>query len=221
MALITFPARWRKRIARVLLCLTAAAAISLYVCNKIIVTQTKGKLYGDIHTIPSNKVGILLGTSKYIGSGFINRYYQYRLDAAAELLRAGKIKYLVLSGDNGRNDYNEPEQMRADLIRAGIDSTVLFLDYAGFRTFDSMIRLREIFGQSSVTVISQRFHNERAIYIASRLHINAIGYNARDVHFAGGFKTMLREKLARVKVILDFLMNIQPRYLGDPVKIPA
>ena len=211
----------RKKLLRFTSIVALLILAGVYVCNGIIVRSTQGKLYNDLSRLPANKVGLLLGTSKYLSSGYVNLYYQYRIDAAAELLRSGKIKYLVLSGDNGRNDYNEPEQMRADLIRAGVDSNALYLDYAGFRTFDSMIRLREIFGQNSVTVISQRFHNERAIYIATRLHIQAIGYNAKDVHYAGGFKTMLREKLARVKVILDFLISTKPRYLGEPVNIPA
>ena len=120
----------------------------------------------------------------------------------------------MISGDNGRRGYNEPESMRSDLIRAGIDSTVLFLDYAGFRTFDSIKRLKEIFGQDSVTIISQAFHNERAIYIAGKEGITAIGFNARDVGGGEGFRTAIREKLARVKVFLDQAFGKKPRFLA-------
>lgn len=91
----------------------------------------------------------------------------------------------------------------------------------GFRTFDSIVRLKEIFGQESVTIISQPFHNERAIYIASKEGIAAIGFNAKDVNARYGFKTQLREKLARVKVFADYLFSVKPKYLGDKIIIPA
>ena len=109
--------------------------------------------------------------------------------------------------------------MRADLMAAGVDSAVIYLDYAGFRTFDSMVRLREIFGQDSVTVISQKFHKERALYIAGREKIAAIGYNARDVGQASGMRVKFREKLARVKVFLDYLLGEKPKFLGERVII--
>ena len=111
--------------------------------------------------------------------------------------------------------------MRVDLIRAGIDSTILYLDYAGFRTFDSIKRLKEVFGQDSVTIISQKFHNERAIYIACKEGMTAIGFNARDVGAEEGFWTEVREKLARVKVFLDEAIGKQPKFLGQRIQIPS
>lgn len=111
--------------------------------------------------------------------------------------------------------------MRNDLIAAGIDSTIIFRDYAGFRTFDSMIRAREIFGQTSLTIISQPFHNQRAIYIASRESINAIGFNAKDVGGSNGIKVQTREKLARVKVFVDYIFGVKPKFLGPKVEIPG
>jgi SanA protein len=125
---------------------------------------------------------------------------------------------MIISGDNGRPEYNEPEMMREDLIKAGIDSTRLYLDYAGFRTFDSIARLKEVFGQDSVTVVSQLFHNERAIFIASKEGIVANGYNARDRPGGEGF--YLREKLARVKVFVDYLIATKPKFLGNKVVLP-
>jgi SanA protein len=109
--------------------------------------------------------------------------------------------------------------MRTDLINSGIDSANIYLDFAGFRTFDSMIRLREIFGQNAVTVISQRFHNERAIYIASKENIAAIGFNATDLNNSNGLKIQIREKFARVKVFLDFLFGTKPKFLGEKIQI--
>ncbi len=188
-------------------------------CNNRVNKAGEGKLFSAVEAVPANHVGLLLGTGKYLGSGAINPYYQYRVEAAAKLLADGKINYLVISGDNSRKAYNEPEMMRADLVAAGIDSSRIFLDYAGFRTFDSMVRLREIFSQQCVTVISQKFHNERALFIAQKEGIAAIGFNAKDVSASAGFKTQLREKLARVKVFIDYLLATEPRFLGPKVSI--
>ena len=197
------------------------AFAGIYLSNRIIAKSAVGKLYSNTDEIPCNKVGLLLGTSKFVGTDKReNPFYNFRIAAAVQLIRAGKIKYLIISGDNSRDDYNEPASMRSDLINAGVDSSIIYLDYAGFRTFDSLKRLKEIFDQDSVTIISQQFHNERAIYIASRMEISAIGFNAKDVSASTGFKTNIREKFARVKVFLDFWFGTKPRYLGEKVSIP-
>jgi len=192
----------------------------LYVCDSAIENGTRGKLYFDINKVPYNKVGLLLGTSKYVGRGYYNFFYKYRIEAAVDLYKAGKVKYIIVSGDNGTKSYNEPEMMRNDLMKGGVDSSHIYLDYAGFRTFDSVVRLKEIFGQDSVTIISQPFHNERAIYIALKEGINAIGYNAQDVNQPAGFKTRVREKFARVKVFLDYMFGKKPKFLGQKIIIP-
>jgi SanA protein len=204
-----------------LLAIIPICLIAVFLCNKIIRDTAAGKLYTDAKAIPFNKVGLLLGTSKHLASGYPNLYYNYRIEAATRLLKEGKIKYLIISGDNGRKEYSEPEDMRADLMAAGIDSSVIFLDYAGFRTFDSVVRLKEIFSQDSVTIISQPFHNERALYMASKEGITAIGFNATGVSAKYGFRVQLREKLARVKVFVDYWLGKKPRFLGSKVNIPA
>lgn len=206
-----------------LIALTLLAGIIIlliFYCDQRVRSAAQGKTFSDVNDVPHNHVGLLLGTAKHLKIGGVNPYYSYRITAAAQLLQTSKIDYLVISGDNGRQEYNEPEMMRADLIAAGIDSSRIFLDYAGFRTFDSMIRLREIFSQHTVTIISQKFHNERALYIAKREGITAIGFNAKDVTAAAGLRTQLREKLARVKVFADYLFNTEPKFLGPKVNIP-
>ena len=209
-----------KMLLMVLIFLAVIGVLTIYICNKAIAKATEGKLFSDTNSIPYNKVGLLLGTSKYLANGSVNYYYSFRIAAAVKLINAGKIKYIIVSGDNSRQDYDEPTQMQQDLIKAGIDSSIIYLDYAGFRTFDSIVRLKEIFGQDSATVISQPFHNERAIYIASQEGITAVGFNARDVSTATGFRVQLREKLARVKVFLDYVFNKKPKFLGKKVIIP-
>lgn len=213
--------RKRKILLYSLLVLIPVCLIAIFLCNRIISNTAKGKLYTDIKSIPYNRVGLLLGTSKFLNSGYRNYYYDYRIEAATRLLKEGKIKYLIISGDNGRKEYNEPEDMRADLMAAGIDSSVIFLDYAGFRTFDSIVRLKAIFSQDSVTIISQPFHNERAIYLATKEGIHAVGFNAADVSTKQGFRVQMREKLARVKVFVDYWIGKKPKFLGSKVVIPA
>ena len=211
---------FKKRLFKISILVVSVVLLGIYFSNKLIANSADGKLYSDEKQIPFNRVGLLLGTSKFVGGEHHNPYYDYRIDATLKLIKAGKIKYLVISGDNGRKEYNEPALMRSDLINEGVDSAMIYLDYAGFRTFDSIIRLKEIFGQDSVTVISQAFHNERAIYIAGREGISAIGFNATDVENLQGLKTQIREKLARVKVILDFWVGTEPKFLGNKIAIP-
>ncbi|MES2617307.1 MAG: ElyC/SanA/YdcF family protein [Bacteroidota bacterium] len=206
----------------IFICIVAMAALvlsSIIYCDWRVRAAAEGKTFSTIDDVHYNHVGLLLGTGKYTRGGRLNPYYQYRIEATIALMKAGKIDCLIISGDNSRKDYSEPESMRADLIMAGIDSTRIYLDYAGFRTFDSMVRLREIFSQTNITIISQGFHNERALYIAQREGINAIGFNAQDVPASADLKIKLREKLARVKVFADYLFNTQPKFLGPKVAI--
>lgn len=189
-------------------------------CNYSIASAAKNKAYSSVENIPYNRVGLLLGTSKYTKNNQVNLFYKYRIDAALALLKSGKIKYLIISGDNRTRYYDEPTTMKNDLIAAGIDSCVLFLDFAGFRTFDSIVRLGKVFGEDSVTIVSQKFHNERALFIAERENIEAIAFNAQDVSARGGFATNVREKMARVKVYLDFLTSKKPKFLGQREYVP-
>ena len=181
--------------------------------------QTKNSVFESVELIPENTVGLLLGTSKFLKSGNPNQYFSNRINAAIELFEAGKIRIIVISGDNSKKHYNEPQDMKEELIKRGMPENKIYLDYAGFRTFDSMYRMREIFGQKKFTIISQKFHNERAIYIGNSLGLNSIGYNARDVDAYNGFKTKLREKFARVKVFIDLTFNKKPKFLGEKIII--
>ncbi|MFN8699862.1 MAG: vancomycin high temperature exclusion protein [Flavobacteriales bacterium] len=209
------PGRWKYGVVSLVIMIAL-----VWSCDYVIRRSAEGRVYTHVDDIPHRHVGLLLGTSKYLGSGVNNRYYQYRIDAALKLWQSGKVNVFVISGDNSRQDYNEPETMRNDLIAAGVDSTRIALDYAGFRTLDSVVRVKEIFSQDSITVISQRFHNERAIYLAGKHGIDAIGFNARDVEVSSGLKTQLREKFARVKVFVDQLFGVEPKFLGPKVVIP-
>jgi SanA protein len=192
-------------------------ALAAYKVGKV----SWGKTYGSIDQLPDHKAGLLLGTSKFLASGLVNIYWSNRINAADALLKQRKIKYLVISGDNSIKSYNEPRDMKDELVARGNDSTMIFLDYAGFRTLDSVVRLKKIFGQDSAIVISQGFHNERAIYLADNYGIALVGYNARDVSKRYGRWIRLRETLARTKAMLDLWLGTEPKFLGEMIPLPA
>lgn len=185
-----------------------------------IIAISKHYLFDDISKIPENKVGIVLGTSKYSISGGINPYFKYRMQAAADLYKSGKIKHVLVSGDNHLKGYNEPKQMKEYLVNLGVKSKDVSLDYAGFRTFDSMIRGKEVFGQTSFTIISQKFHNERAVFIAREKGIDAVAFNAKSPKFSNKMK--VREILAKFKAILDvYFLPTKPKFLGEKIEIES
>ena len=199
--------------------LTLLSLISILWANSTINEQTENKIFTETDSIPDNNVGLLLGTSKYLRNGKSNQYFSNRISATVQLYKAGKIKNIVISGDNSKKNYNEPEDMKNELIKYGIPENRIYLDFAGFRTYDSVFRIKEIFGQDKFTIISQEFHNQRAVYIANSLNLDAIGFNAKDVNAYNGFKTKIREKFARVKVFIDLIFDKKPKFLGDKIEI--
>ena len=195
-------------------------ALLLVLLADHLVSDMRHYTFEDANLIPYNKVGVILGTSKYLVDGRRNEYFQNRIDAAVTLFNHGKISYFLVSGDNATRSYNEPREMRRELIRAGIPSERIYSDYAGFRTLDSIVRANAVFGQRNYTIISQQFHNERALYLARHFGIQAIGFNARDVDAYSGLKTRVRELMARVLCLLDvYILDKQPKFLGDPILI--
>ena len=189
--------------------------------NAHVTNSVETIVFDQVGDLEKRHVALLLGTSKYAKKGKINLYYQYRLDATAKLYKAGKIDYVLVSGDNSTIHYNEPTTMLKDLIAMGVPENCIIQDFAGFRTLDSMVRSKEVFGQQKVTVISQRFHVERALFLAKNKGIEAIGFCAQDVSKSYGFKTRVREYLARIKMFADlYILNKEPKFLGDPIEIP-
>ncbi len=189
--------------------------------NFAAVLAGSGKLYDEIGEVPGERVGLVFGTSPWIGERE-NLYFRYRIEAAAELWKAGKLRCIIVSGDNEKRSYNEPEYMKDALVEAGVPAEMIIADYAGFRTLDTVYRAKEVFGAEKVTLISQRFHNERAAYLAKAKGLDFVGYNARDVDGQGGLKTKLREIGARVKMWLDVrILNTEPRFYGDPEELPG
>ncbi len=187
--------------------------------DNYILMEAEGQTFENTQQIPYNKVGLLLGTSKYLKDGSTNPYYRYRIEATVSLYKAQKIDFVLVSGDNGRTNYNEPLTFKNDLIKLGIPKDKIVLDYAGFSTLDSVIRAQKIFGLTAFTLISQKFHNDRAIFLANKNGINAIGYNAKTIFGKKALKTNMREYLARSKAFLDVIFKTKPKYLGSQISI--
>lgn len=183
-------------------------------------STAKGRTYSDVSLIPHRKVGVILGCSQRLSDGRANLFFRYRITAAAQLFKARKVDYVIVSGDNHVAGYDESSDMKRALVAAGVPESRIYCDYAGFRTLDSMVRAKAVFGQTEVTVISQEFHNQRAIYIAGHQGLDAIGFNARQVDAYNSFSTQIREQFARVKTVLDVnLLRTRPRFLGPRIEI--
>lgn len=208
---------------RLLLALPLAALIALALIGGsqwVIRQASDGRTYEVATLVPHRQAALVLGCSKLLANGRPNLFFRLRIEAAAALYHAGGADYLIVSGDNHRHGYDEPTDMRDALIAAGVPGERIYRDYAGFRTLDSVVRARDIFGQREIVIVSQPFHNERAIFIARGHGIDAIGFNAADVARFGGLRTKAREHLARCKTVLDvWLLGTAPKFLGPPVTL--
>ena len=190
-------------------CVMAFVCIVLMlICNQIVVNNAEGKAFSDIDSIKHNRVGLLLGTTPQARIGRITNYFFiYRIDAAEELYKAGKIEKILISGDeNSLDGINEPECMRDSLVARGVPASDIILDGKGYRTINSVINANKVFGLKSFTIISQEFHNERALYQAEHLGLdveNLQAFNARMPKSRRAFLTTIREYFARVKMFID------------------
>lgn len=191
--------------------LVFTGAMVVLASNWWVVRTTEGQIYFTIHALPANDVGLVLGTSKFVRTGKENLFFRYRMEATARLWKEGKVKYLILSGNNDSEYYNEPADMQRALVKLGVPASVMTLDYAGYRTFDSVVRCKDVFNQEKITIISQNFHNARALYIGNHEGIEAVAFAAQDVPDGYSLRTLIREYLARPYALLDvYLLRPQP-----------
>ena len=209
-----------KKIALLLLIFVGICIAALFSADFKIKNASGKFIFDEVKNIPTCKTALVLGTSKTLQNGNPNPYFTKRIHAATELYKSGKIQAIIVSGDNSVKGYNEPEEMKFDLMAAGIPEEKIFEDFAGFRTLDSVVRAKEIFGQQKIIIVSQQFHNERAIYLAQKNDIEAFGFNAKDVNRKFGFTTNVREKLARVKVFVDLFFGVDAKFGGEKILIP-
>lgn len=187
---------------------------SLFVVDRWVSYQARHQVFTQPQQIEQFDVAVVLGTSKYLGK-VLNEYYINRIQAAIDLYEQDKVSYFLLSGDNAHRSYNEPWTMKRDLLRAGIPEERIFLDYAGFRTLDSVVRAKEIFDTDNFLIISQKFHCERALFIANSHDINAKCFAVAGPSKHSGFQIRVREVFARAKAFLDiYIIHAQPKFLG-------
>src|ERR1043166_1103941 len=187
--MVMFPRRVRKG---VLIAFTILITCGLLVllANVWVVNSTSDKVFSDADSLPPHEVAVVLGTSARLGKGQPNPFFEYRIKTAAQLFHAGKVKYFIVSGDNRTRYYNEPEEMKVALVKSGVPDSVITLDYAGLRTLDTIVRCKEIFGQDTITIITQSFHCNRALFISKYYDMNAVAVMTDD--FAFGPRTYMR-----------------------------
>ena len=202
--------------------LLLAVPVALLLTNWWIIRQARAHLVTDLAKLPVNDVAIVLGTSKRIdGTRLRNPFFERRMKTAAQLYHAGKVRHLLVSGDNSTKNYDEPTWMRDALIGLGVPASAITLDYAGFRTLDSCVRIRKVFGQTRIYVVSQRFHLPRAVHLCRWAGVDAIGIVARDPRGASSrLKSTVREVPASAIAWAEaHIFGRGPKYLGNNIDI--
>ncbi len=203
-----------RKLLLILMLVASLFSIAVIGLDRWISYQTHSRIFHSIEDTPTREIALVLGTSKYIGKT-LNAYYTHRINAAQELFEHEKIEALLLSGDNAHRSYNEPWTMRRDMLKAGIPQSRIFLDYAGFRTLDSVIRANKVFNADKFTIVTQAFHCERALFIADFYKIDAICFAVPSPTGISSIKIRSRETLARVKAFIDiYILDLQPKFLG-------
>ena len=211
--------RWLRRVFG----LAIAGAGFVVACNLAVLVAAAGRVTpaGHATDAPARRAAVVMGCVPKLCGGWDNPYFTARIEAAAALWRAGKVEALVVSGDNHVVGYDEPSEMKTALVAAGVPEDRIVCDYAGFRTLDSVVRAKTIFGLDSFLVVSQDFHVRRAIFLGRCRGLDVRGYAARGVRFGRlSSRTVVREPLARVAAVLDILRGRRPRFGGPPVPLP-
>ena len=213
--------RWILLVIKWIVILCIAGLLSVYLLDRYIDFTAKDDIYTDVKTVPHKKAALLLGTAKYIAKGKKNYFYVYRIRAAVALWKAGKVDAFVVSGDNATKYYNETIRMENDLVKAGIPKKYISADYAGFRTLDSVVRAEAIFDLEDYIIVSQKFHLERALFIAKAKGQKVIGFAAKELEGTKAARKMrIREYLARVKAFLDvYILGTEPKFYGKKEKV--
>ena len=200
-----------KRIAIIVSSILAMIAIGIFVCDAIVVHNASGRTFDNVNDVPKREYGLLLATSPITPQGGHNFYFDNRIKSAVELYEAGKVKKIIASGGDYTGQHNgngcdEPKAILDSLVAKGVPSEAIILDYDGQRTIKSIVNAKEKFGLDSLTLISQKYHNERAIYHADHLGVDAVGYNAEPSPVRRNrIKNTIREYFARVKLFIDLL----------------
>ena len=192
-----------------------ASAIAVYAVSSGRVFDSAG-----IDSVPCQRAAVVLGCVRTLPNGLNNLYFTRRIDAAAELYKAGKVDCLIVSGDNHVKGYDEPSDMKESLAKAGVPADRIVCDYAGFRTLDTVVRAKKVFGADSFIIVSQPDHVRRAVFTARGFGCDAYGYAAKDVNGRYSIKTTIREQLAKIAAVADVVFRRSPKFLGPRETLP-
>ena len=200
-----------------------ASAIAVYAVSS-------GRVFdsASMDAVPRRRAAVVMGCVRTLPNGLNNLYFSRRIDAAAELYKAGKVDCLIVSGDNHVKGYDEPSDMKESLVKAGVPADRIVCDYAGFRTLDTVVRAKKVFGLDSFMldsfiIVSQPDHVRRAVFTARGFGCDAYGYAAEDVNGRYSIKTTIREQLAKIAAVADVVLRRSPKFLGprEPLPPPA
>jgi SanA protein len=210
----------RTRLVGALLALVVLPIVAMICADHVCRSATAGRIFRSIAQVQRNDVALVLGTGKLTPRGWPNLHFNQRIKAAAELYRSGKVRHLLVSGDNHVKGYDEPSDMRDALAAAGVPTNAITCDYAGFRTLDSVVRAQSVFGLTRFTIVSEEFHCPRALWIARRHGLDAVAFAAPDLGARWSARVKAREALARVLCGLDlYVFRTQPKFPGPPEPI--
>jgi SanA protein len=208
------------------LCVNAASLALLLLAliagaNYWVLHRTRDAIFTDLARLPENDVALVLGTSRYNSDGVSeNPFFRGRMNSAARLYREGKVRHLLVSGDHGRDSYDEPTWMFDALVARGVPRSAITLDYAGFRTLESMARAKAVFGLHRFTVVTDDFHQARSVFLARSLGLEVVGFPSERVPYWWSKKVRTRELASRTVACLDvYVFHTRPRFYGPPVKI--
>lgn len=209
-----------KRFVKISLISLVILIVVIIACNIWVINSTRDKIFYSVEKLPAHKVALILGTSKYSRSGRPNLFFRTRIEAAAEIYKNYKAAYFIASGDNSLSYYNEPQDMKKSLIAHGIPESRITLDYAGFRTFDSVVRSKKVFKQDSIIIVTQDFHCHRALFIAQFFGMHPVAFATGGVPQGHSLGTLFREYLARCKAVIDlYILHKKPRFLGETINV--
>lgn len=206
------------KLIKILLIFSLIAVIAIVSINVYVHTNSKPFIYKNEYNGPSCYTAIVLG-AKVSKSGNLSYILQDRMDGAIQLYRNGKIKRFLLSGDHGQADYDEVNSMKAYLIGKGIHTNDIFLDHAGFDTYNTMVRAKEIFNVTDAIIVTQEFHLSRSVYIARQKGLIAYGFCADKRAYGSINRLIIREFIANVKAFIEVAIDKQPRFSGSPIPI--
>ena len=192
--------------------------ISVLIINIIVISKSRKFIYSEISNVPECYTALVLG-AHVSESGYLSDFLQDRLDVAIELYKNGKIKRFLLSGDHGQSNYDEVNSMKHYLLNQGIDSNDVFLDHAGFDTYSSIVRAKEIFEVDKAIIVTQEFHLPRAIFLARSKGIDAYGIKADKRIYSSIKHSRIREIFANIKAVAELFIDKRPRFLGAKIPI--